>query len=169
MAVTKILYLDLQDQNVTPVVRVSRYDSGLRAFEFHLMDGSEIFTIPSNVSITLRGTKPDKNGFSYACTFTQSTGIVRANLTEQMTAVVGCVFCQIVIVDTNRNRIASFCFYLIVEKSATDENTIYSDSDLAYVEEAMNAIQSITAANNLLQFVNYSSGTIYLKKVNFNN
>lgn len=161
--VTKVMYLDLKDPSVVPEIHVPRGDSGLRAFEFHLLDGSSIYTIPTNVTITIRGTKPDKNGFTYPCTYTSSTGVVVANCTEQMTAVVGDTICQLVLVDTNSNRIATFCFHLIVERSATDDGTIYSDSDMAYAEQIVNRIQS----DGTLQFINYASETIVLNSVGY--
>lgn len=161
--VTKVICLDLKDPSVVPEIHVPRGDSGLRAFEFHLHDGHDIYTIPANVSITIRGTKPDKNGFSYACSYTSSTGVVVANCTEQMTAVVGDTICQLVLVDTSSNRIATFCFHLIVERSATDDGTIYSDSDMAYAEQVLNRIQS----DGSLQFIKYETETIVLRSVNY--
>lgn len=149
--VTKIIYLDFQDPGVIQYIQVSRYDSGLRAFEFHLMNGSSIYSIPANSSITFRGTKPDRNGFAYDCTYTSTTGVVIVNCTEQMTAVPGDVRCQLVIVDTNYRRLGTFVFILHVINSSTDDGTIYSDSDLSYAEEVLNSLQGIATFDNRVE------------------
>lgn len=173
--VTKIIDLDLKDPNIVPAIHVSKLDSGLRAFEFHLYDGDAIYQIPSNVSITIQGTKPDKNGFVYGCSYTQSTGVVIANCAEQMTTVVGDVVCQLVLVDTNNERVASFVFILVVHKSATDSNTVYSDSDLAYANEVLNNLQSVGAYADALNNLNTKVNRIQMtyisseERINFNN
>lgn len=150
MVVTKV-DLDLNSRGVVPRIEVSRMDSGLRVFEFTLYDGETLYTVPSNASITLQGTKPDRKGFSYNCTYTASTGTVRVSCTEQMTAVVGEVVCQLVVVDTSKKRVASFAFIINVNKSATDEKTIYSDSDLAYADQVLNQLGSVGAYGAALQ------------------
>lgn len=150
MVVTKV-DLDLNSRGVVPRIEVSRMDSGLRVLEFHLYDGESDYLIPSNVSITIQGTKPDRKGFTYGCAYDQSSSTVQVSCTEQMTAVVGEVICQLVLVDTSEKRVASFAFILNVNKSATDESTIYSDSDLAYADQVLNDLGSVDAYASALQ------------------
>lgn len=157
--VTRVIDLDLSGPCIVPMIHVSKLDSGLRAFEFHLYDSGELYQIPSNVTITFQGTKPDKNGFVYGCTF--ENNIVRVNCTEQMTAVEGVVKCDLILVDRNENRIASFLMHLFVHNIAVDDDTVFSDSDLDYIQQVLNKIQS----NGTLQFINYSSETIYLRQI----
>ncbi len=147
--VTKIIELDLKDPNIVPAIHVSKLDSGLRAFEFHLNNGDEIYQIPSNAAITFQGTKPDKNGFVYGCSY--EGNIVTVNCTQQMTAVEGCVKCSLVIVDTDENRIASFLLYIIVFPIGVDDSTVISDSEIAYSNEVINNLQSIGAYDNRLK------------------
>ena len=166
--VTKIIDLDLKDPSVTPNIYVTKLDSGLRAFEFHLYCGSEEYTIPSNVSITFQGTKPDKNGYVYGCSY--SKNVVTVNCTEQMTAVEGESVCNLVLLDTNNKRIATFLMYMFVLPTAVDTETIISDSEIAYANEVINKLQNIGAyaslVNNKLEFVRYDLGleTVYLSK-----
>ena len=141
MSVVKLVNLDLKDRGVVPIISVPRYDSGLRTLEFHLFDGDSVYAIPSNASVTMRGTKPDRNGFVYSCSTNNSAGIVSINCTTQMTAVLGDVYCQVVIIDTSGKRVASFVFILKVEKASIDDGTVISDSDLAYVVEVLDKIQ----------------------------
>lgn len=159
--ITKALYLDLQNPGVRQVITVSQYDSGLRAFEFRLLNGSQIYQIPSNVTITLQGTKPDRNGFVYSCSYTSSTGTVMADCTEQMTAVAGEVLCQLILVDSSENRIGTFVFIINVEKGAVNDETIVSTDDIKYVEDVLNRLQS----GGGLIFDKYASETIYLKRM----
>lgn len=166
--VTKVIDLDLKDPSIVPAIHVTKLDSGLRAFEFHLYDGNEVYKIPSNVSITFQGTKPDKNGFVYGCTHNEN--VVTVNCTEQMTAVAGQVLCNLVLTDTEKNRIASFLLYLVVLPIAVDDTTVISDSEIAYASEVINELQSVGAykdmLNNKLEFIRYDSGaeTVYISK-----
>jgi len=146
--VTKIIDLDLKDPNIVPAIHVSKLDSGLRAFEFHLYNGDEIYQIPSNAAITFQGTKPDKNGFVYGCSY--EGNIVTVNCTQQMTAVEGSVKCSLVIVDTDENRIATFLLYIFVLSIGVDDGTVISDSEIAYANEVINNLQSIGAYNDRL-------------------
>lgn len=166
--VTKVLYLDLQDPGIIHRIPVSRYDSGLRAFEFHLLDNGLPYQIPTGSSITIQGTKPDKNGFTYSCTYDATTGVVTANCTEQMTAVLGDVKTQLVVVDTNQKRVATFLFFICVHQSAVTDGTVFSDSELAYAEQVINNLQSIdayaVALNNLSSSVTTISNTVEAQK-----
>ena len=157
--VTKIIDLNLKDLSVVPAIHVTKLDSGLRAFEFHLYDEDEKYEIPTNISITFQGTKPDKNGFVYGCSYSEN--VVTVNCTEQMTAVEGQVRCNLVLVDTNKNRIASFLIYLFVLPIAVDEDTVISDSDLDYIQQVLNLIQSSGA----WVFIKHEDETIITKTV----
>lgn len=168
--IIKHIYLNLKDPEITPVIiRVPRYDSTLRSFRFHLMDGDVIYTIPNDVSITIRGTKPDRKGFSYTCSYTSSTGVVAVNCRQQMTAVTGDTICQLVIVDTNNKRLASFTFYLVVEHSSTEESTVYSNSDMAYARDVANRLGSVEAYSielkRKLEYQSYEATSKTLKLV----
>lgn len=146
--VTKVIELDLKDPSVVPAIHVTKLDSGLRAFEFHLFNGDEKYEIPSNVSVTFQGTKPDKNGFVYGCEYSEN--IVSVNCTEQMTAVEGQVRCSLVLVDTDKNRIASFLIYIFVLPVGVDGSTVISDSEIAYSNEVINKLQSVGAYSDRL-------------------
>lgn len=146
--VTKVINLDLKDPNVVPAIHVTKLDSGLRAFEFHLYDGAEEYAIPTTASITFQGTKPDKNGFVYGCAY--NNNVVTVNCTEQMTAVVGQTRCNLVIVDADEKRVASFLLYLHVLPTAVDDSTVISESNIAYANEVINELQSIGAYGDRL-------------------
>ena len=159
--ITNSITLNLRDQGTIPRIAVPQYDSALRVFEFRLLDGNNVYTIPSNVTITLQGTKRDLNIFVDSCTYTASTGIVRVNCTEQMTAVPGDVRCNLVLVDSSNRRIGSFLFILDVEKAGVENGTPQTDSELSYTVQVLNDIQS----RSLLKFIKYENDTLYYSRV----
>ena len=148
MDVIKTLYIDLRDPTIIPEIHVPRNDSRLRVFKFYLYDGETEYEVPTDASVTIQGRKPDRNGFTYECSY--AGNLVAVNCREQMTAVIGDTICQIVIVENTTKRVSSFIFHLIVEESATDDTTVYSESDLAYAVQVINELQSIGAYNNRL-------------------
>lgn len=79
------------------------------------------------------------------------------------------------LVDTNNKRVASFAFILVVHKSATDSDTVYSESDLAYANEVLNNLQSVGAYADALNNLNAKVNRIQMtyisseERINFNN
>ena len=142
------IYLNLQSPGVIPYIKVSQLDSGIRSFRFHMLDGDEKWIIPSNVSVTIKGTKPDRNGFDFGGEYTGN--IVTVLCREQMTAVNGEIRCKLIFVDTDENRIASFSFFLEVERDSTDDNTVYSESSIDYANQVITQLQGIGAYGDRL-------------------
>lgn len=167
--IVKVVDLDLLNPSVVPIIYVPRYDGVLRRLQFRLFAESVEYEIPLGTSVTVRGTKPDRNGFTY--NYTYNKNVVTGYCTEQMSAVVGDVICQIVMVDTNNDRLASFIFILRVEDSSTTEATVYSESEIALTEQVINDLQGIHAYSvmleqlqkNKLEFKNYDLETIFLE------
>lgn len=142
------VYLNLQSPGVIPYIKVSQLDSGIRSFRFYLFDGAEKWIIPSNISVTIKGTKPDGNGFVYGGEYVEN--IVTTKCEEQMTAIDGEVRCKLVFVDTDKNRIASFMFFIEVEKDSTDDGTSFSESSIDYANEVIEQLQGVGAYGNRL-------------------
>ena len=152
------IYLNLQSPGVIPYIRVSQLDSGIRSFRFHILDGDVEWTIPSNVSVTMKGTKPDKNGFDYGGEY--EGNIVTVLCREQMTAVNGDIRCKLIFVDTDQNRIASFSFFLEVEKDSTDDDTIFSESSIDYANQVITNLQGVGAYGDRLSNLERSMSNI---------
>lgn len=76
---------------INPVIHLAQYDvsdgTG-KQVEIELYYGADRFTIPSGATVTFRGTKRDKTGYSYEITkFTDN--VVTVDVKPQMTVVSG--------------------------------------------------------------------------------
>lgn len=130
---------------VMPVVKLNQYDFGLEKLIFTVYDGASPFTMPTGGSVVIQGTKPDKTGFSYACTF--SNNVVTADVAQQMTVLAGLVVTELVIKDSSMNRIASANFVLAIEPAALNDETIISETELpTIIAEATEQMQRAEAA-----------------------
>ena len=139
--------LNLVPGSANPVIHLNQYDKYSNGLKFNLYQDS-VFTIPSGSSVTIRGTKPDKNGFDYAAT-SISDNTVTFNVTEQMTAVAGNVLCELRVVN-GQKLIGTQNFVLDIEASPLSNDTIISDSDIpAIVSAADYAAQAEAAANQV--------------------
>lgn len=143
--ITQTYNLNMVPSGVPVVVNASRYDKISRTLSFNIYNGSVLFSIPSGTTITIRGTKPDKTGFEYACTYSGS--VVSVNIQAQMTAISGDVLCEIRLVKGSE-LLGTANFILRVEKSALADDTIISETDLPLLETAeQNAIRAEAAAD----------------------
>ena len=141
---TQTLPLNLIPKGVCPRLYVSQYDKG-QTWYFDLYAGTEAYTIPSEASVTIQGTKPDKTGFQYACSF--SGNRVEATEQQQMTVIAGEVPAEIRI-ENNNEIIATLNFIIAVEKAALADDTVISETDLPLIEEA---IEVLGHADELVQ------------------
>lgn len=123
------MILDLIPGGTEPVLNVSQYDSG-QTWEFNIYSGGQAFSIPSGASVVIRGTKPDRKGFDYSCTY--SGNVVTAIEQLQMTAVSGKVLAEIAITKGSET-IGSANFIIMVEKGALSEDSDISDSELPVI------------------------------------
>ena len=78
-----------------------------------------------------------------------------------MTAVAGDVYCQLVLVDSSGRRIGSFPFIMSVSRAGITSDTSMDPSQIAYVVQALNDIQS----SGLLKFSGYTSETIEFVRI----
>ena len=125
--ITQELDLNMVPGTVPPVINVSQFDTGSRSFVFTLYNGATLFD--GNVSSArIEGIKPDNKGFSYNATY--SSGKVTANCTEQMTAVVGNVLCEIRLFNSQDDTLGTLNFILCVEKSPINEDTDFSETEI---------------------------------------
>jgi len=141
---SQTLPLNLIPKGVCPRLYVSQYDKG-QEWNFDIYAGTEAYTIPSGSTVTIQGTKPDKTGFQYACSF--SGNRVTATEQQQMTIIAGDVPTEIRI-EKNNEIIATLNFIIAVEKAALADDTVISETDLPLIEEA---IEVLGHADELVQ------------------
>lgn len=142
--ITQTYNLNLIPNKVPVVVNLSQYDKTSRTLNFNIYNGDVLFTIPTGSSITVRGTKPDKTGFEYSCTFSGS--VISFKVQDQMTVLSGKYPVELRI--TNSGEILGTANFIFdVEKTTLDDDTIISETELPLIESAeQNAIRAETAA-----------------------
>lgn len=123
---SQTINLNLIPGGAEPVLNVSQYDSG-QTWNFNIYSGGQTFSIPSGASVVIRGTKPDRKGFDYSCTY--SGNVVTAIEQLQMTVVSGKVLAEIAITKGSET-IGSANFIIMVEKGALSDDSDISDSEL---------------------------------------
>lgn len=134
--INQLYNLNMIPDKVPVIVKVSQYDQYSRTIIFDLYDGSIEYEIPSGSTITVRGTKPDKTGFEYPCTFEGNR--VQFDIEPQQTILSGNVPCELRI--TSNDMIVGTCNFIInVEETPLDEGTVISDTELPLIEEASQA------------------------------
>lgn len=124
-------------------VHVKQYDTGLRNILFTIYSGDSVFSIPYNATVTVSGTKPDGNGFSYSCSFSGS--VVTVPMQEQITPLAGEFPCQLTIGQTS-GVIGTASFILAVEPAALSDDTPVSQTDLAMFQQLATQTQTEAAS-----------------------
>lgn len=140
--ITQTHDLNLIPGSVPPVVNVTQYDKTARTLVFNLWDGETSFSVPSGAAVTIRGTKPDGNGFEY--TATASGSAVSMNIQQQMATCAGSVRCEVRIA-SGTQIIGTADFILEVKPSALNENTPFSETELPLIEQAAEGAAKIEA------------------------
>ena len=145
--ITQTHNLNLIPGSVPPVVNVTQFDKTARTLVFNLWDGETSFSVPSGAAVTIRGTKPDGNGFEY--TATASGSAVSMNIQQQMATCAGSVRCEVRIT-SGTQILGTADFILEVKPSALNENTPLSETELPLIEDQakkyMNAAASSASA-----------------------
>lgn len=173
--------LNINPGGVPPRIKVSQYDDNSRHIRLYLYNGATAITNStgelSNVSkVYIRGTKPDKHGFSYEATPNTTAAVyVTATVVLQMTAVAGNVPCELVFVDANNCVLGTANFILEVEPAALEDDTDTSETVLpdiidaarsheeaaeAAAERAEAAAAAISAGASLGKYVSVSSNVV---------
>lgn len=140
--ITQTHDLNLIPGSVPPVVNVTQYDKTARTLVFNLWDGETSFSVPSGAAVTIRGTKPDGNGFEYTATASGST--VSMDLQQQMATCAGSVRCEVRIA-SGTQIIGTADFILEVKPSALNESTPLSETELPLIEKAAEGAAKIEA------------------------
>ena len=140
------IYLDVVPGGLPAVVNVSQFDEGSRTLHINLYASVGEFEIPAGSTAKVQGTKRDKKGFSYSAILSGTE--VTCDITQNMTAISGRVYCEVVIENEN-NVLVSATFILAVKKAAFGDGTDISDSDLPdFYELAAQIAQDAQDAQN---------------------
>lgn len=136
---SQTINLDLIPQGIAPVVHVSQYDKG-QTWIFSIFADGAPFSIPAGSGVTIQGTKPDRTGFQYSCSYSGSQ--ITATEMQQMTILPGDVTTEIRITKDN-DIIGSLNFKIRVEPAALADDTEISETDLALIEQAEEILDQV--------------------------
>lgn len=136
---TQTFNLDLIPNGVAPIIHVSQYDKG-QTWIFNVFADGEPYSIPAGAGVTIQGTKADKTGFQYICSY--SGNQITATEEQQMTILPGDVPAEIRITKDD-DIIGSINFKIRVEPAALADDTEISETDLAMIEEAIELLDQV--------------------------
>lgn len=147
MNVNHALSLNVSSASVPPTLHMKQWDSNSRSIVAALFSGASPFNIPSGSSVMVRFRKPDGTGGLYDATESGahvvfSGNTVTAPVAAQMLSVPGVVVAQIEVYsaateESPAYRLASFCFFVDVEKSAYPDDTIISSDYYNILSESI--------------------------------
>ena len=137
--ITQTYQIDLIPSGEPVVVHVSQYDTEGRTLAFELYNGGVAYTVPAGTTASISGTKPDGTGFSYAMTVSGNTASI--DIPQQMALVAGDVIAEIRL-SASDAIIGSANFIVRVERSALDEDTAISETDVPIFEQLVQDAQS---------------------------
>lgn len=129
--ITQTINLNLIPGSPLPRINVSQYDNGSRTLQFNLYNGVSPYEIPSGASVSIVGTKADKTGFEYACTFDGS--LVSVDITDQMTVFAGEVQSELQIRQSDE-ILGTANFIINVERAALSDDTQISETDIPIIQ-----------------------------------
>lgn len=114
---------------------------GTRYVDISLLNDTQPYIInPDAVEIVIRGTKPDNKEIFNACEIINSNTI-RAEITQQMSAVAGKGNYEISIIAKEENRtLTSFPFFIMISKSSFDVGYVISSDEFGLLIDKINQV-----------------------------
>lgn len=134
MKSTKKIVLDLLGGTIQPSIKAKQNDKNSRYIEAFLYSGSEIFTPESGALFAFRYKKPDGTAGFYDAlpdnspAITVSGNAIAVEIVEQVLTVAGCVQCEINIYNAASEKLTTFTFEIVVEKSVLTDAEIISSN-----------------------------------------
>ena len=118
---------------------------GTRYVDISLLNDIQPYIIdPDVVEVVIRGTKPDNKTVFNSCEIINSNTI-RAEITQQMSAVAGKSDYEISIIAKEENRtLTSFPFFIMISKSSFDVGYVVSSDEFGLLIEKINKPELFT-------------------------
>lgn len=117
---------------------------GTRYVDISLLNDIQPYIIdPDVVEVVIRGTKPDNKTVFNSCEIINSNTI-RAEITQQMSAVAGKSDYEISIIAKEENRtLTSFPFFIMISKSSFDVGYVVSSDEFGLLIEKINKVNTL--------------------------
>lgn len=152
--ITYAFDLDIVPGGVPVVVPLKQYEDDV-VLSFNVYSRLGTLNLPSGTSVSIRGTKPDGNGFSSDTGVTFSNNVVTVNVDKQMTAAAGKSLFELVFTNNNKELITT-SFVILVQRAALDKDTLASASVIKELVNIIDRTDEIIAAANLVDEANES-------------
>ncbi len=126
---------------------------GTRFVDIALLNDTQPYLIDTAaVDVVIRGTKPDNRAIFNKCEIINSNTI-RAEITQQMSAVSGKGDYEISIMDKKVNKtLTSFPFFIMISKSSFDISYVVSSDEFGLLIEKINQVNQLeTNVDGLIQ------------------
>ncbi len=117
---------------------------GTRFVDISLLNDAQPYTInPDDVEVVIRGTKPDNKSIFNACEIINDNTI-RAEITQQMSAISGKSGYEISIIAKKENRVlTSFPFFIMISKSSFDVGYVVSSDEFGFLVDKINKVNTL--------------------------
>ena len=138
-----------QDDRVIRI-RCSQNDTS-RQVKFTIYNNGMPFTIPSGLSVSVRGIKQNGNIFSKSCSYSGS--VVTLNLDSQITNVAGISVAELVFTDSGGGKIGTSNFIFQVEYDPLLRGTIdvTEETPTEYISDLISMVEALSArVNNIV-------------------
>lgn len=149
--------LNMTPTGVNPRFHISQYDVG-RLLGFHVYNGSEVVDLDS-YTCTIEATRTDGTQITADVITTDNQGVFA--VTAEMSNEADKYTCQLVVIDSNANRIASLPFVMDVITAALNGNAESISEDRTLYQQYNAAMQAALAneANNRINADNLEKVT----------
>ncbi len=135
------IMLDMQELNNLSVVYLKKGDTA-RKIIITLSDGGFPYEISETSYAVFSATKPDGHTLFNYCTIDENKIIYE--VTQQTTAVVGKMHCEIRLIGPNNAILNSASFLIVVDDTVTDEEVPESSSEFTALTQLMSEVIKIT-------------------------
>lgn len=148
--ITKHIILDVSiDKHV--VVLIKQYDIDIREILVKITDKGKPYTIESNIVPRIKCNKPDNTKVINDCTVTED-GVVKIDITEQMTVCAGLCDCELLLVDAKNSKVLhTMSFIINVKKSVFSDDEISSTNEFTTLANALIKLEHISSIERITE------------------
>ena len=132
--------LNIHDTNSQAMLNIKKADTARKVY-FSLTDGGRPYQIAEGCTAVFRAKKPDGTILYNDCTI--SDNVIEYTLTQQTSASVGIVDCEVTLYGSDSRQITSPRFVFVVE------DNLYSDSEIESTDEFTALTSAIAKAGNI--------------------
>lgn len=123
---------------VPPRIRLTQFDTAV-TIVFTVYNGTIAFAKPSEGTVRISMTKPDKKAISTSAVY-NNDGTIELQITQQMTAVVGEAYCKLSVIESD-GQVSTASFILDIAAAGVKDDAVISESDISDVEKVLEAAE----------------------------